>query len=242
MRRGFWFGWLSVLLLELAACNVSPRPEPPPVEQPPYVDVDRVMLVPCGGSCDTDGISIEASAGAVSDPDAQGWIVNLDRLDPPIVFDVKQDGGFSIGVAASAGEEIRLQFRREGLRSDPIDFVVSSDSQSSIERSKRVLSPCLLLEPATQLGVMEPGSPLVSIRIENGCNEPVEVTQVALRLPDTPYSLRSSAGPFTIAASGMDLVEVELTEATTDDAILFIEVDAPAYDRRPITLYPVEGP
>jgi hypothetical protein len=34
----------------------------------------------------------------------------------------------------------------------------------------------------------------------------------------------------------------ELTEATTNDAILFIEVDAPAYDRRPITLYPVEGP
>jgi len=240
MRRAFWLGWLSVLLLEQAACNVSPRPEPPSVEQPPYVDVDRVDIVPCGGSCDTNGISITASSGAVSDPDAKGWIVNLDRLDPPILFDVNPDGGFSIGVEASVGEEIRLQFRNESLRSEPIDFVVPSDSESSIERSKRELGPCLVLEPATHLAVGS--SALASIRVENDCSETVEVTRVAMRLPNTPYDVRSSAGPFTIAAGATDLVEVELTEPTADDAILFIEVDVPAYDRRPITLYSLDAP
>lgn len=239
MRRGFWLGWLSVLLLE-QACNVSPRPEPPSAKQPPYVDVDQVDIVPCGGSCDTNGISIKASSGAVSDPDAKGWIVNLDRLEPPILFDVNQDGGFAVGVEASVGDEIRIQFRRDDLRSDPIDFVVSSDSQSPIEPSQRVLSPCLMLEPATHLGVAS--STVASLRVQNDCAEPVEVTRVAMRLPGTPYALRSSAGPFTIAAGGTDTVEVELTEATADDAILFIEVDVPAYDRRPITLYSVGVP
>jgi len=184
---------------------------------------------------------VHGEPGAVSDPDAQGWLVNLDRAEPAVLFDINDDGSFSAGVEASAGEELRLQLRRGDVRSAPLDFVLVSDSATTIVPSTRALGSCLIVEPATQLGLRAPGPTTRSLLVSNDCAEPVQLAPIALRLPDAPYTVLSVDGVL-LEPGGQHAVEVELPGEASPDEILFVEADSPARDRRPITLFSIHGP
>lgn len=232
MHKGLRIASLCALIAA-NACNVSPRPEPPPV-QDPTLDPDRIVLVPCGGACDTDGTTVAARPGAASDPNATGWLVNLDTLDPPIFFEVEHDGSFSVGVqGALEGHELRIQLQRDDYRSAPVDFIVTSTA--AIELSQRALGHCLTLLPPTHASVTQGNT--TTIQLVNECADAIGVGRVAMRLPNSPYTVLSSVGPFTVEPGALASVEVTVSQSEAPDAILFIEMDTPEYDRRPITVF-----
>jgi hypothetical protein len=233
--------WVGLSLV-IASCSVSPRPEPPPVEQPPTLDTDGVSLFVCGPSCDMAGVAIHGAPGTVSHTNARGWAVNLDQQSPPVSFEVEDDGGFKVGIEGTVGSEFRLQLQLGDLRSKPLDFVLSSESETQIIPSDRALSDCLTVDPPDSLGIPTPGPTLSTLTVTNHCGEPVHVERVAMRVSDAAYAVRSAAGPFDLADGAASTVEVELTDATGDDEILFVEVSGPTYDRRPITLHSLDTP
>src|SRR5690349_13979788 len=98
-----WLRYLSVPLLMLASCIVSPQPSPP------NITVDDGLIDSDSQATDmTDGPRIIGAAGTVDPAAGVVVVTNLDEDFPPRVEPVRDDGGFDIVAQGGLLSEYRL--------------------------------------------------------------------------------------------------------------------------------------
>lgn len=226
--------------LALAACTVSPLPDPPTLAP---VNPNVVIVNPgcspdpeISSACD-GGFHISGRQGA-AEPGTIVWAVNLDRPFAPVTDLVDADGSFDVATQGNVEDEVRLQLRADGLRSNPVD-VRGVAIDDTVVLAVRPLADCLVADPPFELlfGQASVGTQSVeTITIANDCSAAALVDAVNLRAPTTAFILRS--GPMMIGPGSSATVEVEFApdDAMTFEEVLLIEIATPERDRRPITL------
>jgi hypothetical protein len=211
-------------------CGVDPLPEPP---APALVgDFDGGVCIACDGQAGLSG-----GPGSVRDADTL-WAVNLDRDFPPVTVPVAADGSFGLFLPAVEGDEIRIQARRDDLRSAPLDLVMRMTG--GVEEAPRPLSDCFVLPLELELAdtaIGEVTSDLV--RVAHGCVAPLQVDAVVLRAPSSDFTVSVPALPIVLAPGEFLDVAIDFSPpgAGLREEVLLIEVSQPEVDRRPITLF-----
>lgn len=220
-----------LLSLALFGCAVSPQPTPP------NLDPQRIMGT--GGPEAVSQPTVNGAAGAVDPAEGAVVLTNLDRDVAPVAEPVRADGSFVVTVAGAFTDELRLQVRSGGVRSEPLD-VVSIDGEIYME-AERPLG-CFTVDPPYELdfGVVR-SSVRRTIELRNDCPDRVEIAP-RFRMGSTAFALEGMP-------AGVDAGErVEVTVIATapasaiDEETLLIEVSAPMVDRRPITLFVQRSP
>ncbi|MEJ7730362.1 MAG: hypothetical protein WKG00_14230 [Polyangiaceae bacterium] len=213
-------------------CGVDPLPEPPAPAPQLLGDFDGGVCSACDGQA-----SVSGASGSVVDADSV-WAVNLDREAPPVVVPVASDGSFGLFLPAIEGDEIRIQARRDDLRSTPLDLVMLV--AGGVDEAPRPLSDCFVLPlelafADTAIGGLTAGS----VRIEHGCAAPLQVDAVVLRAPSSDFSVSVPTLPIVLAPGEFLDVAIDFSPpgAGLREEVLLIEVSQPEVDRRPITLF-----
>lgn len=212
----------AVLLMSFAACGVTETGNPPadPVANP---EVIREVRDP---SLMSGRVSIEGGPLAVEPPEGEVVLVALDLPEREVErAPIRSDGGFDKVTLLVGNGALRLWFetlpneRGERRRSRPIDFHYEEGNFVPIVRAL----PCLEI-PSD----LPPGGDL--LEIINQCDEEIRFAEARW------WSGRDM--PLTMAplASG-ESVTLSLANPTGDFDILFIAVDSPLAERRPITVF-----
>lgn len=229
-------GWQAAVVASIAigaGCIATPVPEPPNLE-PPEIESFQVEV-----SRQVGTILIAGAPGAV-EPETVVWGVDLDTADPPATTTAVADGSFALTLTAAEGDELRLQYRCEAVRSDPVDALVTG--AGGLERSVVAADlACVELAPALELdlGAAELGGEAAgSIEVRNDCGEAIRVSAARLRVETGPFEL-VTAPPLDVAAGGVADVEVRFgpTAAGLAEEVLLLEAGAAAVDRRAVTLF-----
>lgn len=223
MRR---FAVLFAVLL--AGCGVDPLPEPPSL-------VGDLLGQACG-ACDGQG-KVTGRPGSVTGAD-RIWVVNLDGQEPPVTAPVAADGSFELFVSAMEGDEIRLQARRDELRSEPRDAVMVTSG--ALGAAPRPLSSCFVVAPElaftdTTVGDAAPKA----LRLQHTCAAPLQIDAVTLRAPSADFTVTAPAVPLVLAPGAFADVSVDFAPSAVGlrEEVLLIEVAQPEVDRRPVTLF-----
>ena len=227
MRTRRW--WHAAILVASTGCAGTPQTDPPNI-QDPELDSGQIEVEPPPRSFGAPPWVLVGSASAVTPPEALLHLTNLDSTDVPVAAQANADGSFRIEFGAELGDELRLQVRADGQRSEPLDFVLEA---GGLVRSVPALD-CWTTDPQFELELVGPSS--APIELVNHCDQPLVLTGVRLRTTSSPFSV--SAAPSEVAAGRRASFTVSYapTESSGSEEVLFIEVGAPAVDRRPITL------
>jgi hypothetical protein len=183
------------------------------VPQPPNLDPVRPGLV---SEQDEEAGGLEGAPGAAP-PNAEVWGWDLDAAHPPSVVLSDARGAFMLTVPSVVAEELRLQVRRDGERSLPVDIVPRFGGSAPVERPACFQVP---LELELDAG----GSAVLELR--NECGVEANLTAVRLRIGGAfvvqpPPDLRLPSGgtlPIVIdapAAPDEDIVLVEVVLGAT---------------------------
>lgn len=214
----------------LAACVVSPLPEPPPLS--PIVPSDIEI-----GQCACDGaLQLDGLPGSVP-PGALVWLANLDEPYEPVTTIAAADGSFRVPQArGNVGATFRFQVRLDGRRSVPVDAIVPAGG--ALLPVSHPLGDCLVIDPEHELEldpVLAGESTRDAIIVRNRCADPIALT-VRLRAP-APSFVVGTIGP-TLDPGGSAPLEIELTPATAGvhEEVVLIETSAPAVDRRAVNI------
>jgi hypothetical protein len=227
MRR---FAALFAMLA--VGCGVDPLPEPPGPGPELIGGFEGGVCTECDGQARLAG-----GPGSVLDADSI-WVVNLDRGAPPVVVPVADDGSFGLLLHAIEGDEIRIQARRDELRSTPRDLVVPLDG--ALEDAHRPLADCFVLPPELAFADTDIGDTTSqTVRIEHSCAAPLQLDAVVLRAPTSDYVVSAPALPIVLAAGEFVDVAIDFSPpgAGLREEVLLVEVSQPEVDRRPITLF-----
>lgn len=220
----------AACLLALAGCSISPVPSPP-AEQP---DLDADGLGVLGvESIDMFGfVSFDAQPGTVDPAEGTVVVTNLSNADAPSVVAVRSDGSFSIGLAALPLDVVRFQVVAD-TRSEPVDLTINATATGATI-AEPVLE-CLVFEPGAWVG-LELEDDARSITVRNDCDEDVELDAPLLRRGQAGFSFTPTAAT-TIAAGEVGFITVRSNGSAPEvEDVLFVDVLAPAVERRAITL------
>ena len=226
---------LLTALLALAAstptpgCGFTPVPEPPNINPP-----DTTLIEGIAERGDLH-VLLEGSAGAV-EPGLVLWAVNLDSTEPPVTAVSEEDGSFSLTVAGTVEDELRLQVRSDEARSEPVDVVVEETGE--LHRSARM--ECLRLAPPFDLDfetLAVDGRATLDVAISNDCTDEVIIDAARIRVEPSDYSVET-AMPLSITAGGTAEIDVRLAPTAPGliEELLLLGISAPEIERRPITL------
>jgi hypothetical protein len=227
-------GWRQIAILAAlvlgAGCIFTPVPEPPNLEPP---DVDRIVV---NTSRQVGTYEIAGGDGAAT-PSTILWTINLDTEDPPVTTEVADDGSFSLLVAADPGDELRLQSRRDEVRSEPVDAVVTDTG--ALRRS--VVQGCIALEPTFEvdLGTAATDETIHgAVELTNNCAEEIEVVAARLRVETAPFDVATTT-PLGIAIGESAVIETLFSPVAigVHEEVLLLEVGATTIDRRAVTLF-----
>ena len=226
--RGFLF---LLAPLFVVGCIATPIPEPPNID-PPNPDAMTGQVL---SSVEGKDILFTGHAGAAT-ADTDLWAVNLNRSDPPELVEVWEDGSFEVTLPGDAGDELRLQLRRDEARSAPID-VIARDLETPVPVTR---DECLVLDPSLELGfgaVYIDGNAPGSITVRNNCTEEVVVTDLGMRI-DTGDFIIDSSPPISIDSGSSGTVEVSFTPTGTGliEELLFVYATGSVNDRWPVML------
>jgi hypothetical protein len=229
LQPDFVRDWTPALLaLGLAACSVNPVPEPP-------AKPDTSGPIAADGCLQCDGAIL--LSGSATNADVI-WAVNLDRQEPPSVADIAADGSFVVAIGATTGDELRIQARRDEVRSDPRDYLVPD--QGDLVAVARPLFDCLPAPLELELGTVAIGAPPATSTIDlvNGCGDAVTLAAIGLRAPAPELVVSSSAPPVALADGASELVQIDFAPVLPGprEEILLVEITAPVPDRRAVTL------
>jgi len=209
-----------------------------PVPQPPVsaIPAERVSTqLAMGGSPSGEreppffvGAPESAPAGAIV------RATNLDVLSPTALAAATRDGSFVLRLPVNEGDEIRLDWLTDSVRSPPTDVVVTiGASPSGVALARRF--DCLALTPGFSLS-FDTGSEVLDIR--NGCAAAISVSNARLRSSLRDYSV-SSALPLLIEPGETGQIAVDFTrsEIGRREDILFLDISQGAeLIRYPITV------
>jgi hypothetical protein len=215
----------------LAACVVSPLPEPPPLAPLDPMDLTATCLA-CDGR-----LHIEGRPGAAP-PGALVWVITLDEPFAPTTGLVATDGSFFVEASGGAGDAFRLQVRQDGVRSAPTDVSAALDGSLAPLAQSACLNIALelMFEP---VAVGDTQTRAVTVR--NGCGQPVSIDRVELRAPSDAYVIVDPSGG-NLGAGGTRSFEVRFTPPASGlhEEVLLLGVtrtdDPPALERRAVTL------
>ncbi|MBW2455773.1 MAG: hypothetical protein JRI68_14750 [Deltaproteobacteria bacterium] len=223
-------GLLAVVAAVGAGCGISPKPQPPILGS--GFDLGQVTTHETGSFGPK---AIEGGPGAAGPPGAVVRAVNLELPDDPEDTIIADDGSFEVELTLFEGDEVRLQIIDDGFRSEPVDVVVGPDDTSPV-LAVRALGHCLTLTPPAEIDVAVEQT----IELTNDCGEMVTLVEPTLRRA-TPDLTIGAAGtwPAQVDAGNSLSIPVQFQAPVgTLEEIGFIEISAPASDRRPITVLP----
>lgn len=217
-----------------AACGpgvATPIPEPPTLVFERIHPPDTAPLTegtPDGGR-HIYGLSGAAPAGS------QLRVTNLDRVNAPVVSDVRRDGSFDLNIVVNHGDELRFEWTRGEERGVPQDaHFILDPIFYHLEPSARFA--CLKFAPGLELSFANRAQ--VSLEVRNECAFDVSFAEPRARL-GLPDFVVQSALPFTIPAGAATELSVVFTriesDAREDTLLLDITGDAQLI-RYPITL------
>jgi hypothetical protein len=223
---------LLFIVALLTGCGVNPLPVPPGPEPELGGDISGSTCLACDGT-----IRIAGEAGSAKNADAV-WIVNLDGQAAPALVPVADDGSFEAMIAASPGDEVRLQARRDELRSEPLDLAVSIDAV--LAPAPRPLADCFVVAPELELEDAAAGATSsATLALSHDCDTALTIESIALRAPAPPFEVTAPAAPFDLAPGETVTVTIRLSPDTAGlvEEVLLIEVASSEMDRRPVTLF-----
>ncbi|NUP12680.1 MAG: hypothetical protein HOW73_42110 [Polyangiaceae bacterium] len=212
----------------LAGCGVNPLPVPPELGG----EISGSTCLPCDGT-----IRVAGEPGSAKNADAV-WLVNLDRQSEPLLVPVANDGSFEALMDALPGDEIRLQARRDELRSVPLDLVATVDAV--LEPAARPLADCFVVEPELELDDATVGATsFATLTLSHDCDTSLTIDSIALRAPAPAFEIAAPVAPFVLAPGETTTVTIQLTPEAAGlvEEVLLIEVSSPEPDRRPVTLF-----
>ncbi len=217
-------------LLGLASCSISPVPSPPADQ--PDLDADGLGLLG-PESIDMDGfVSFDAAPGTVDPAEGTVVVTNLSTTDAPSVVAVREDGSFSIGLAALPTHVVRFQVVAE-TRSEPVDLQIDA-SLTEATLVEPILA-CLVLEPSAWVG-LETDEDAYTVLVRNDCEEAVSLGAPLLRRGQAGFSF-TPTGATTLEAGDVGFLTVRSNGGAPElEDVLFVDVLAPASERRAITV------
>jgi hypothetical protein len=186
-------------------------------------------------------VVVKGQPGAVT-PGSLVRALNLDAVEPAVQVSSARDGSFQLTLLANVGDEVRFEAVAGGLRSAPIDVIVSQvDSEDAFEPSPR--HDCVELEPGYQVPLASSGRAQWIIR--NTCDDVLSLGTPRFRLTTTGTGELTLVTALPLAVPPGESASLELTSAPgatlPADQVLFIDVSlAERLIRYPFGVYPVE--
>lgn len=218
---------LGVSALGSASCVGTPLPEPP--DELPAPDYGKfwardanVMVASAGEST----VMFNGGGGTVL-PNTRVWIVNLDRDVLPTQVHADAQGGFSSSmVRAEAGDRLRVLSRTERQHSAPLDLIVTP---AEVANGPLYIAPqpasdlsCLRITPVATLTLSGAEG---ALRLENACDDEVELTRVALRFGDQGFELATA--PARLAVGQRTTLNIRDSQAAGDaERLEIVLIDA----------------
>ena len=179
------------------------RDGPPPDAVPDAAQVDGASAdsrpADAGADASPPGVQLRVSGQGPAQTGTRLWVVNLDRRDPAVETALDAAGRFTLTIAASAGDELRLQFVLGQRRGAPVDGIVSTDGRRLLP-AQRIA--CLGLQPETQLDFGRTRNDAPAVRqfaVVNACARPIELSAASLRFSGRGFALPELL-PLTVPA------------------------------------------
>ena len=219
--------------LALGACEPGGAS---PIPQPTVLEVDDLTVnvdIPDAGHAfpTIDGRPGSVPAGATIQ------ITALDGAAAPSTGTAASDGSFEAEFAANIGDELRIEWLRDGDRSPPLDVILGQSGADVV----LVASPrfeCLTLSPGFVLSFATVQTRTLSFA--SSCTEPATLDNTRTRLGSTHFRV-ASAPPIEVPPAGSNGLDVTFTPLAGDEAedVLFVDVTTSGETiRYPITLIP----
>jgi hypothetical protein len=224
----------SVLPALGAACALgcTGTPQTDPIPDAPELHGDLVHTAT--GRTRGMTVELEGQPGSAEPPGAVVHVVDLYGTGAPVEATVRNDGSFVASIEMDAGGVVRLDVRDGAERSDPVDLVVGTDSLSPAQPALACWTtsgPVVTLTPAGG-----------AVTVTNGCDEPISVSRVALRVENASFTLGAVPAEVPSGSEAEIAIGYAPSEPDSDEEILVIEIDAPAQDRRAVTLVGMNQP
>lgn len=222
--------WLPLLTL-VAACAVSPQPEPPSIA----AETVSILL-------DGSGVArVLGDPGTVTPPGAVVVARNLDApMDPgPVQVVSGPDGSFQLELAGMEGESVRLQAVEGDVRSRPIDLVGPPPGMRPRPPMRPL--PCFVVADGSYLDL---GPVLVGdvqsarAQLRNDCPGEVVVEGVFPR-PGSPGVFAMSGAPPVVIPPGTTrffIVTFAPLEPGPVEALVDVRIGPPEPHLRPVTV------
>lgn len=198
----------ALLCALLTGCGGTPTADPPDfLPTPQGIGVGNEIVTSAGAEV-FGPIPVAGASGSV-DPDAEVWIVNLDRSDAePVIVKPASNGSFSAEVEGEVGDRFRLLSRTSERHSLPVDLAaVRGLGMTSLSPLQARELACLKITPTPELNLGTGTARKGSYRLKNECTETVRITRSTLRFGDNGLSF---AGPTLVAAGTEGALAFEL--------------------------------
>jgi hypothetical protein len=230
MTAGVW--------LLASACGpgvATPMPEPPTVfDLSGFMDPGSVLA---HTPLDNRVLVLETTRGNVP-PGATVRVTNLDTTDTVVAGPRTPQGGFEVALIVTDGQELRFEWVNGAERSAPADAIISR--QDPMGQNFRITpSPrfaCLKIIPGFVLDFNDTAR--ATLGLENGCNEPVQLSNPRSRLALADFALPATV-PTEVPAGESAELAVDFTRDATGprEDVMFIDATlAGTTIRYPITL------
>ncbi len=216
------------LCLWLVGCGGIPTSDPP--DFLPTPEVSEIGVSPeavSSGGPDDKPIELTGDKGAV-DPDAELWIVNLDRKAlKPLVVKPMANGSFSASVEAKVGERVRLVSRTDERHSLPLDLeAVRGSDVTALSPLQDQGLDCLTITPRDELDLGEARTRKASFAIENRCTAQLTIESASLRFDTNNLELMAKTSVAANESAQLTLnLAGELSEELWDIVLLEVTAD-----------------
>jgi hypothetical protein len=224
------------VVLAATACGNGPR-DATPLPEPPSMDLSKVGPPEAEVVSTSLHVSIRGEPGAAPGG-ALVRVTALDGFEPPHVFMAEEDGSFAAtDVPGSYGGEFRFQVESAGVRGVPRDAFYLDPLNEAAYLVPSLRHTCLALSPGFEVTFAEMA--LASLALENGCDEPVSVSNARSR-SGAVESRTSTALPLLIEPGEGATLSLEFQGSAfgSSEDTLFIDVTvAEQTIRYPITLF-----
>ncbi|MBX3184753.1 MAG: hypothetical protein KIT72_04885 [Polyangiaceae bacterium] len=224
--------WQALVLsasLGLAACGISPQPEPP-ADATPGIAPGAIQIFET-----QSGLQVVGGPGAVTGDLCELRIYNLERAGVRQDESVADDGSFTVELPGEAGDALRLQVRSNDGISEPTDIT----GVGQAELLTTPLAGCLGFQPARELafGEVQVGELDVQyLRMTNGCDDDLALFDLAVLVGEPSFSFIIPADPL-IPRGQTRVIGVAFGPMATDEQeeVLLVGLEGGS-ERRAVTL------